>query len=286
MTGGKASHPECHFIASGVAAVINFPLWRAAAIGQSGFKEIARENKNFLQRYVEALKPPYKGVAATIVGMTWARAFIFYGSDVGKRDLEESGYSNRLVTVALPPLLLSTTVQLINMPIIRASITIQNPASDINSVRDSLAAIYRKGGVAGLWHGTSAGVMKTVPKYCVAVAVKDYMDRTLAPAEPADRWGTLVRSAKKSVAAGVAGAALTNPLDVLRNEMFKTDLGVGMALAKLREEEGAAFAVRGMSKNLVAVAIPIAVTIFMTDMLVRAIEQEEGEAATAAIRSQ
>lgn len=50
MTGGKASHPECHFLASGVAAVINFPLWRAAAIGQSGFKEIARTNKNFLER--------------------------------------------------------------------------------------------------------------------------------------------------------------------------------------------------------------------------------------------
>lgn len=52
--------------------------------------------------------------------MTWARAFIFYGSDVGKRDLEESGYSSRLITVGLPPLMLSTTVQLINMPIIRA----------------------------------------------------------------------------------------------------------------------------------------------------------------------
>lgn len=37
---------------------------------------------------------------------------------------------------------------------------------------ESLAVIYKKGGVGGLWHGTSAGVMKTVPKYCVAVAVK------------------------------------------------------------------------------------------------------------------
>lgn len=52
--------------------------------------------------------------------MTWARAFIFYGSDLGKRRLEERGHSSRLVTVALPPLVLSTTVQLINMPIIRA----------------------------------------------------------------------------------------------------------------------------------------------------------------------
>lgn len=42
----------------------------------------------------------------------------------------------------------------------------------MGSVRESLAAIYRRGGVGGLWHGTSAGVMKTVPKYCVAVTVK------------------------------------------------------------------------------------------------------------------
>lgn len=102
---------------------------------------------------------------------------------------------------------------------------------------------------------------------------QDYMERNLTPSDPADRISTLSRSAKKSVAAGIAGAALTNPLDVLRNEMFKTDLSVGKALAKLRQEEGFSFAVRGMNKNLVAVAIPIAVTIFMTDFLVRAIEE-------------
>lgn len=100
------------------------------------------------------------------------------------------------------------------------------------------------------------------------------MERNLAPVDSSDRWGTLSCSAKKSVAAGVAGAALTNPVDVLRNEMFKTDLSVAKALVKLRQEEGLAFAVRGMHKNLVAVAIPIAVTIFMTDFLVRAVERD------------
>ena len=54
--GGKGSHPECHFAASGVAAIINFPLWRAAAIGQSGFdkdrgEKRPRNKKNFLRRY-------------------------------------------------------------------------------------------------------------------------------------------------------------------------------------------------------------------------------------------
>lgn len=59
--------------------------------------------------------------------------------------------------------------------------------------------------------------------------------------------------------------------------MFKTDLGVADAFAKLRREEGMAFAVRGMNKNLVAVAIPIAVTIFVTDVLVRATEDRGRE---------
>lgn len=114
---------------------------------------------------------------------------------------------------------------------------------------------------------------KPSPPTCMPCAEQDYMERNLAPADPSDRWATLWRSAQKSVAAGVAGAALTNPLDVLRNEMFKTDLGVRDALIKLRREEGASFAVRGMNKNLVAVAIPIAVTIFSTDVLVRMVEK-------------
>ena len=71
--------------------------------------------------------------------------------------------------------------------------------------------------------GTSAGVLKTVPKYCTAIIMKSYMDKYLEPV-PVDEYGRttkldeLIRSAKKSIAAGVAGAILTNPLDVLRNE--------------------------------------------------------------------
>lgn len=50
MAGGKSSHPECHFAASGVAAIINFPLWRAAAIGQSGFDRTTNMGSNFFRR--------------------------------------------------------------------------------------------------------------------------------------------------------------------------------------------------------------------------------------------
>ena len=62
------------------------------------------------------------------------------------------------------------------------------------------------------------GVLKTVPKYITAVLVKDWMEDYLPPADKNDHSATLKRSAIKSVSAGVVGAALTNPLDVLRNE--------------------------------------------------------------------
>ncbi|KAG5175894.1 mitochondrial carrier domain-containing protein [Tribonema minus] len=274
--GDKSQHFMCHLTASAMAAVVNFPLWKASAIGQSGFDKVLTTEGGavpvtFLQRYAAALRPPYKGVTATIGGMTWARAFIFYGSDWGKLYLERRGVESKTICVALPPLLCSSTVQLVNQPIIRASITLQNPQCEHSTVPQALRHLYKTRGLSGLWHGTSAGVMKTVPKYCVAVAVKDYMEGVLDPPNPElGSWGAAWRSAKKSVAAGVAGAALTNPVDVLRNEMFKTDLGVRQALSKLIHEEGAQWATRGMTKNLVAVSIPIGLTIFFTDVLIRA----------------
>ena len=52
------------------------------------------------------------------------------------------------------------------------------------------------------------------------------------------RMQVLNRSAAKSVAAGIAGAALTNPLDVIRNEMFKFDETFGQTVARLLRTEG------------------------------------------------
>jgi hypothetical protein len=60
--------------------------------------------------------------------------------------------------------------------------------------------------------------MKTVPKYVTAVFVKDFMEEHLPEVDHADKTAVLMRSAVKSVTAGAAGAGLTNPLDVLRNE--------------------------------------------------------------------
>jgi hypothetical protein len=79
--------------------------------------------------------------------------------------------------------------------------------------------IYANHGWAGLWHGTSAGILKTVPKYSTAVIVKDSMEEWLPAADPTSasyNQDRLWRSAAKSAAAGIAGAALTNPLDVIR----------------------------------------------------------------------
>ena len=267
-SGGDDGEAARHFAASFFAAIVNFPLWRASAIAQSGF---SLKGSNVFQRYVNALMPhtlPYRGVFATMFGMTWARGAIFYGSQAGKDAMKASGFSKSNCQL-VPPLIISTIVQFMNMPLVRATITIQNPSSDLHTVREALLHIYKTRGISGLWHGVSAGILKTVPKYVVAVAVKDFLEEQL-PREPVGartKQGEMSRSAIKSISAGLAGAVLTNPLDVLRNEMFKTDLGLAATYRKLMKEEGTAFVFRGMASNCTAVAIPIAVTIFVTDLL-------------------
>lgn len=98
---------------------------------------------------------------------------------------------------------------------------------------------------------------------------------TIPAGEPGHRNQVLLRSAAKSVAAGVAGAALTNPLDVIRNEMFKTEEGFFRTVRSLLKLEGWRFANRGMQRNLVAVAAPIGMTIFLTDALTEMTAESE-----------
>ena len=133
--------PELYLAASAMAAVVNFPLWKAAAIGQSGFKEAA----DFYGRMRLIFGPPYKGVAATIFGMTWARAAIFYGSDVGKEQLLQRGWSAPLAST-LPPLGLAAFVQVANQPIVRATIQLQDPSSTQPNVLSQLIELYRTRG--------------------------------------------------------------------------------------------------------------------------------------------
>lgn len=169
MSPPKHDHDaDCHFLASGIASIVNFPLWRASAISQSGFKV---EGSNFLIRYYRAMQPPYRGVLATMFGMTWARGAIFYCSDTGK-DLLNSLGVNPAISQTLPPLLIGTFVQFVNMPLVRATVTIQDPSSTLTSTASAISHIYKTRGMTGLWHGVSAGVLKTVPKYITAVVVK------------------------------------------------------------------------------------------------------------------
>lgn len=150
-------------------------------------------------------------------GMTWARAAIFFGSDVGKEYMINNGYNSALAQT-LPPFILGTVVQIINQPLVRATITIQDPSCHLKNTTQALVHLYSEKGIQGLFWGVTPSVMKTVPKYICAVAVKDYMEEHLPHGDPSDKYAKLVRSGIKSVSAGVAGAALTNPLDVIRNE--------------------------------------------------------------------
>ena len=165
-----------------------------------------------LAPYLYAFSPPYKGLVPTVMGMSWARAAIFYGSDRGKEILLELGAEHTTATI-IPPLVVSSIVQVINMPLVQATILLQNPESNVPNIRESLKQIYKSNGISGLWHGTSAGILKTVPKYCTAIFVKDYMERVLPKVDPQsitkDR-DQLIHSAIKSSAAGVAGAGMSS----------------------------------------------------------------------------
>ena len=118
----------------------------------------------------------------------------------------------------VPPFIIGTAVQIVNMPLVRATITIQDPKSEMKNTWSALVYIYKTRGVSGLWHGVSAGILKTVPKYVTAIVVKDLMEEQLPYADCKDKTTQLTRSAIKAVTAGMAGAILTNPLDVIRNE--------------------------------------------------------------------
>ena len=286
MGGGSAAkeHPFEYLAASAMAASINYPLWRSAAIGQAGFRVtasavpaaiggIVASVPPSIAPFFYAFAPPYKGMTAVISGMTWARAAIFWGSDRGKEVLKATfPTAPSSFHTILPPLLVSTGVQCINQPIVRASVTLQNPESNLPNTREAIKFIYRNHGLGGLWHGTSAGIMKTVPKYCTAIIIKDYMESILPavdPTSPTYNTDVLIRSAAKSMAAGVAGAALTNPFDVIRNEMFKENKSLVDTVKSLQKELGWRFMLRGIGKNMVAVAIPVACTIFFTDALIQ-----------------
>lgn len=257
-----------YFAASGISAFICFPLWKAAAVSQSGF---AMKSTSPARRYWEAAKPPWRGCLNVVFGMSWARAAIFYGSDRGKRCLEDLGYGV-ICSVSLPPMLISAVVQVCNQPFTRASVTLQDPKCEL-SLRQSwfptvavMRHLLETKGLGSWFVGTNAAVLKVVPKYLTAIVVKDFMEKRLRQPESCAASTRLIRSVKKSATAGIAGALLTNPFDVLRNEMFKTEEPFGTTFRRLCRTEGSRWLYRGWDKNIMAVAMPIACTILLTDV--------------------
>lgn len=267
-----------------IKKLVNYPLWKASAINQSGFIAPAHGMKGRFDNFLRAIAPPYRGVPAVIGGMTWARAMIFYGSDHYRKELESFG-APTAVSMALPPLMFSSLVQVCNMPIVRASITMQNPANyndpNYRTTLSTLRHLAETKGFWKLWHGLSAGLMKSVPKYITSVVVKAVMEKNLPPAKSDKEF--LARSSIKSIVAGVAGAVLTNPADVLRNQMFKSDTGFFATIQSLSNTEreagrsSLAWTWRGLGSNLIAVSLPITVTIFLTDYFVQIKENSEKE---------
>jgi hypothetical protein len=248
-----------------VSALAFFPLWKAAAIGQSGY---AVAGESYLAKYWAAVKPPWKGSVVVIGGMTWARAAIFFGADKGNQLMKSYGFGSAAAST-VPALLLSACVQVTNQPFVRTSVMLQNPGEKLADHRFPNVAMLKHlaetKGVGSLWLGTNAGILKTAPKYMVAIVIKDTMGSYLAPVDPKDSSAVIIKSAKIAVTAGVAGAVLTNPFDAVRNEMFKTEEGLIAAITRMSREMGPRWLWRGCEKNLIAVAAPIASTIFLCD---------------------
>ena len=86
---------------------------------------------------------------ATVFGMTWARAAIFWLSDYGHDVLLKQGYSVSTATV-LPPLAVSAMVQVMNQPIVRSTVTLQDPKYNLPNALQSCKQIYNSHGIAGL----------------------------------------------------------------------------------------------------------------------------------------
>ena len=70
------------------------------------------------------------------------------GSEHGKIALMQLGVYGPLAQT-LPPLVIGILVQCINMPLVRATITIQNPECELRTVGGALQHIYTTRGIDG-----------------------------------------------------------------------------------------------------------------------------------------
>lgn len=269
---------DCHYIGAFTAAVINFPVWRATTICQL----IEVEGASSFQKFVNALsRPPFRGTFATLFGMTWSRGTIFYGSDFGKQYMKDNGFSGPITSI-IPPLVVSAVVQVLNTPLLFGTIALQNPHTIENSVLDYVENIVKEYGYRGLFGGAIPGIIRNSPKYAAIVAINDYLDEELplllrSYFPDIARDGTLADGssrleittlAVKSVAAGVGGAVLTNPIDVIHGECLRLGSSNPVrAVGSLLQTQGPLFFARGVLGSVVSVALPVSITIYVSDVM-------------------
>ncbi len=93
---------------------------------------------------------------ATVGGMTWAHAALFYELECGKDFLLRlnnncsHNYFPSVVTSFLPSLVVSTVVQIVYQPLLRSTITLQNPSSEFTNIRQAMNHIFNQHGLKGL----------------------------------------------------------------------------------------------------------------------------------------
>ncbi|MFT5170316.1 MAG: hypothetical protein ACI9BD_000083 [Candidatus Marinamargulisbacteria bacterium] len=247
-----------------IASVGAFPLWRDAARKQSG---LVSSGDTARQRLHQSLKGPYKGMGATVSGMVFSRTMIFAGSSAVTPQIEAMGVTP-VTAAGVSASVFSGIVSYTNHPIVRATIQLQSPDSPYANTWQALRGIYQSEGVAGLYRGVVPSAFKAMPKYGISLMAKKALEtqhQLRHPAEPE----SLGFSGMKAAISGGLGAALTNPLDVLRNETFKP-ASLGKSYWKigsdLFQKEGWGALTRGAGANIKATAIPIAASIFLIDV--------------------
>jgi hypothetical protein len=82
------------------------------------------------------------------ISLTFFLFILSDGSEHGKVLLTEYGCYGPIAQT-LPPLVIGTVVQCINMPLVRATITIQNPTCELKTVGSALHFIYTTRGIEG-----------------------------------------------------------------------------------------------------------------------------------------
>lgn len=299
-TSPSTKAPLVYLVASGLSALVGIPLWKAKILEQAGYQPIAtatnvydRENsrKGFWSRYSEAIQPPYRGIVPAWTGMTVARAFIFYGSDRGKVILKQYNekkenqvkFSQFSLSI-IPSITCSIIAQVMVNPLYRAGVLLQNPETPFKTAAETMFHIYKHEGFGGLWRGSSIGIIKTAPRYGSSLYIRDLVnnyfekesfclenekkiDNTLKK----EKGVNMYQSGVSSLAAGLAGAVLTNPLDVVRASIFKREgkerVSILKSVSELYEKEGIKFLSRGLERNLISVAVPVTFTLFLSDLL-------------------